>query len=131
MSSSGKARTQNRICYGTGIGVLIVALAFDWWCVTRCDVPLPRSLGHNLDAQFEWDSDKGFRTFRVVDYNSNPVGNRVWQALVGAQVKPRIDAYLRPSKLSLVSGGAMVFVARIIPVAYPDSWGAMASLSKA
>jgi hypothetical protein len=100
MSSSGKARTQNRICYGTGIGVLIVALAFDWWCVTRCDVPLPRSLGHNLDAQFEWDSDKGFRTFRVVDYNSNPVGNRVWQALVGAQVKPRIDAYLRPSKLS-------------------------------
>lgn len=123
MSSPGNAHGRSRIWCRIGIEVLILALAFHWWWVTRWYVPFPRSIGHNLTAEFEWDSGKDFQTFRVVDYNGNPVGNRVWQTLVAAQVEPRVDAYLRPSRLNRVKGGAMVFVTKILPLAYPDSWG--------
>lgn len=86
------------------------------------------NFGREYFVEFEWDSVEGFKTFRVVGFNRSQVGGVLWQSLVTVQVKPRVDAYLKPSKLRRVKGGAMVFVTRFIPLTYPDSWGSDGSV---
>jgi hypothetical protein len=104
-------------------GAFILVSGFHSFCVTRSFVPLPRDFGREYFVEFEWDSVEGFKTFRVVGFNRSQVGGRLWQSLVTVQVKPLVDAYLKPSKLHSVKGGAMVFVTKLIPLTYPDSWG--------
>jgi hypothetical protein len=117
-----RARTRRFWLYALAAACTVV-LGFHAFCVAKSYVPWPRSSGQDYSAEFEWDSIEGVRAFRFVDFKGNQVGGQLWQSLVAVQVKPRLDAYFKPSQLHQVKGGAAVFVTNLIPVAYPDSWG--------
>jgi hypothetical protein len=77
-----------------------------------------------FEAYFEWDSVKGFKTFRVEDKNGVRVGGHLWQFLVGVQIKPRLDSYLRqPGWVKRINGRSSIDVAAVIPFARPIALG--------
>jgi hypothetical protein len=124
MTTAGqkRARTRRFWLYGMAAACALV-LGFHAWSMARFYVPWPRSFGQEFLVEFEWDSVEGVRTFRVADFNGSHVLGPLWQSLVAVQAKPRVNAYLKPSQLRHVRGGATVFVTNVIPVVYPDSWG--------
>ena len=83
-----------------------------------------RIVSCTFPARFEWDSTHGVKTFRPEDSAlGDRVGGGTWRYLVAAQIRPRLDTYLRRGKIQRASGYALVSVARVIPIAVPDSWG--------
>lgn len=80
-------------------------------------------IASTFDARFEWDLAHGFRTFQIEASSAEPVGGRCWQDLIGLQVKPALASYLRRGRFERARGNALVRVARVVPVALPESWG--------
>jgi hypothetical protein len=75
-------------------------------------------------ARFEWDSIHGVKAFRLEDRAlGERVGGRAWRYVVALQIKPALDSYLRRSEFQRATGWALVSVARVIPLAIPESWG--------
>jgi len=75
-------------------------------------------------ARFEWDSIHGVKAFRLEDRAlGERVGGRAWRYVVALQIKPALDFYLRRSEFQRATGWALVSVARVIPLAIPESWG--------
>ena len=112
-----------RKLYRTCAVVFVVVLAYHVWCVSKTYVPLPRSFGSELWVEFAWNAANGVTTLSIKERGGRPTGSPLWQTAVAAQVKPRLNSYLKLSPLSSLNGGACVFVSKVIPLAYPDSWG--------
>jgi hypothetical protein len=76
------------------------------------------------DAEFVWDSAHGITAFHL---NDLPAGGHAWtrmrELLIGFQIKPLLDCYLRQGLWRKVAGGALVNVVKFVPFAFPDSWG--------
>lgn len=83
-----------------------------------------RVFAATFPARFSWDSTHGVKAFRLEDSAlGDQVGGVAWQYLVGVQIKPELDSYLRRGKFKKATGFALVTVARVIPLALPGSWG--------
>jgi ankyrin repeat protein len=105
---------------GIGVGLSV------YFCLTRWYNPpdLVFSFSRSFDARFEWDSARGFKTFRVQDNRrGSAIGGPLWQYLVAVQIKPRLDSYMRQVKWQRMNGDARVGVLKIIPLASPEGWG--------
>ena len=76
---------------------------------------------HSFAADFDWDATLGFTAFKIK--NSELVGGPLWERLVALQIKPRLDSFLRLTHEPRFKGWAWVRVLKVIPLAYPDSWG--------
>ncbi|MGD1155654.1 MAG: ankyrin repeat domain-containing protein [Terriglobia bacterium] len=77
-----------------------------------------------FSARFEWDSRHGVEAFHLYDYEiGEHVWGRPWEFLVGAQIKPQLDSYLRQTPWQKAAGIAGVNVVKVIPFALPGAWG--------
>jgi hypothetical protein len=103
-----------------------VGLCFILWVVLAESRLLPRFLTHEVEAYFEWESSRGFTTFRIQSYQ-NAEGNtwrgRAWQYLVAVQIEPRLMRYFKNSRWQRINGRVDVRVAGAIPVAIPIALG--------
>lgn len=81
------------------------------------------AFARTFDARFEWDAAHGFEVFQLKDDTQERAGGRVWQFIVGLQIKPVLASYLRRGRFNRASGDALIRVARIVPIALPYSWG--------
>jgi Ankyrin repeats (3 copies)/Ankyrin repeats (many copies) len=78
----------------------------------------------SVSARYEWDSTHGVRAFHVAESEiGDHAWGRIWQLLVGLQIKPQLDAYLRHTPWQEASGAADVYVLMVIPFALPGAWG--------
>jgi hypothetical protein len=117
LKNGGQMRKYRKaILVGVALGLPI------WLCFTRWYTPFP-SIDDIYGAHFEWDSAHGFKVLKIQDFIDARVGGRVWQSLVAAQIKPRLDSYLRQLPRNRVNGLALVKVTKVIPIAMAESWG--------
>jgi ankyrin repeat protein len=84
---------------------------------------LPLPLTRQFEAYFEWDSGGGFTTFKLEGPGNQIMGSGVWQNAVIAQIKPRLDAYLRQPGWKRINGHVRITVTKFVPVAYPTALG--------
>jgi len=82
----------------------------------------------DFDAQFEWDSADGFKSFLLHSSDPNavpslPVANLAWRSLIGLQVQPLLQGYFHLIDWQRVNGHIGVTVVRIVPIAWPIGLG--------
>jgi hypothetical protein len=84
----------------------------------------PLVLTRGFGADYEWDSAWGVKVFHL---HENQSRNHLWRVarefLVGVQIKPQLDSYLRQTPWQKATGSAGVIVVKIIPFALPGGWG--------
>ncbi|HUA15789.1 MAG TPA: ankyrin repeat domain-containing protein [Verrucomicrobiae bacterium] len=103
--------------------IILAALGIvAWVCIAELRL-LPPRLTREFDVYFEWNSRKGFESFRIEGPSNQIAGGGVWASLVAAQLRPRLALYLRQSGWQRVNGYSSITVARFIPVAYPTALG--------
>ncbi len=74
---------------------------------------------HLFFAYFQWESGRGFHALRVEDDQGgrwHPAGGRVWQYLVTAQLKERLDSCLGAYGWTKIKGPVDVTITRVVPV---------------
>jgi ankyrin repeat protein len=102
------------------IGVILACALV--WGLARYFTP-GSVLSRTFDVRFEWNAAEGFKTFELRDGSEGHVGGRVWQFMVGLQIKPALASYLRRGRLDRASGDALVRITRLAPIALPEAWG--------
>ena len=98
-----------------------MACAFVWG-MARYFIP-GSVFARTFDVRFEWNAAQGFNTFELRDGSKERIGGRVWQFMVGLQIKPALASYLRRGRLDRASGDALVRITRMVPIALPEAWG--------
>ncbi len=87
--TTGRQRWKYRkaVLVGVALGLALVLSLTRWY------LPLP-TITRVYGARFEWDSAQGFTSLKIEDLGGRG-GGRAWQYLVAAQIKPRLNSYLR------------------------------------
>lgn len=100
---------------------LVAAVGIHLWCVRHFYVPLPKSLYQQYSVSFKWQGGEGVTELHIMP--PGEMRNGTWRFFVRRQVKPVLASYMKASACEAATGYAVVSVARLIPVAYPDAWG--------
>jgi ankyrin repeat protein len=120
VTDSGNSRGRGylrALLVGMAIGVPLCV------CLVRWYGP-PLAFTRPFGADFEWDSARGFKTFRVKNNAiGDRAGGRLWQYLVGIQVKPRLASYLKRVGWQRIDGSVALSVLKIVPLTYPEALG--------
>jgi hypothetical protein len=105
------------------IGVTLGLLVY-FWLGRWYEPPLTFSFTVPLGAEFEWDSSYGVTAFHLLGRASRDhVWSRAREFLIGAQIKPQLDSFLRQTPWRKAAGSADMDVVKIIPFAIPGAWG--------
>jgi hypothetical protein len=105
------------------IGITLGSLAY-FWIARWYQPPLTVSFTVPVGAEFEWDSMKGVTAFHLRDRaTKDPVWMRAREFLIGVQIKPQLDSFMRQTLYRKAAGIAGVDVVKIIPFALPGGWG--------
>jgi hypothetical protein len=78
-------------------------------------------------VRFEWDSDHGFTKFDVEAYPGDWLGGRLLRRVLAVQLKPRVAAYLKPSRWKKIDGYTVFTIISFCPLVISDSLGTDAS----
>lgn len=89
-----------------------------WICLGELRL-LPTGMTREVEAYWEWDARKGFKTFHVESVSNG----RVWQYLIALQIEPRLKSYFKGSAWQKINGHLSVRVANGVPVAVPVALG--------
>jgi len=89
-------------------------------------VPRYRLLTEKV-VQFEWSRENGFTRFDVKAYPGEWIGARLLRGLLAAQLRPRVAAYLKPSRLQMANGDTVFTIVSFCPLVLSDSLGTDAS----
>lgn len=118
INETGRPRSpQSRsILLGIALGLAV------YLCLSRWYAP-PLTFFRPFAAHFVWNSAHGFKSFSIPRNRGAESQSRAWQSLVAAQIKPRLDSYLRRAHFQNVEGSADIRVLDLVPLAFPDSWG--------
>ena len=107
------------LLFGVGLCLII------WVALAELRL-LPRFLTREVQAYFEWETQKGFGTFRIEKPETgqpSTAGDRAWQYLVAIQVKPRLREYFKNLGWQRINGRVSLEVTDFVPVAMPVGLG--------
>jgi hypothetical protein len=105
------------------IGFALGLLVYLW--LGRLYQPPPAiAFSSSVIADFEWDSAHGVTVFHLRGpATSNGVWARAREFLVGVQIKPQLDWFMRLGPTRQATGFAEVHVVKVVPFALPSAWG--------
>ena len=111
-----KSRTSTRII------VVGFCLCLAVWVALAESRLLPDRMTREVQVYFEWESQQGFKVFRV-EKPAKISANRACEYLIAIQIKPRLIKYFRSSGWQKINGRVGLEVANVIPVAVPVGLG--------
>lgn len=109
-----------------GLILLLLCLGAAHWVYLTWDNPrrVPRyTLTSERVAEFSWDRDKGFKSFKVIAYPGEWLGARLLRKSIAAQLKPLIARYLRQGTWSRADGDTVFAVLNCVPIVISTSLG--------
>jgi hypothetical protein len=107
------------VLIGPGLGLLVFFGLARWY-----GPPLAFSFTLPLTAEFDWDLAGGVTAFHLRDCATRDhAWARAREFLIGVQIRPQLDSFLRQGPWRKAAGFAAVDVVKIIPFALPSAWG--------